>query len=130
MTFQLSSSIYLIQAVANTFIHVLESAAAVVFHRTSFAAVSMTSLPVISLKEYDTPERLAAPLRKACTQSGFFYLTDTGTDDLVKAAFGIAQDYFLKSTDEEKSRYPYSMETGLVSRCFVDVGYPPIELDW
>lgn len=81
------------------------------------------ALPVIALRQYTTPEQLAKPLHAACTDSGFFYLTDHGAEELVKEAFKIAQEYFLQSSDVEKAKFPYSMDTGLVrSACLIAYG--------
>ena len=79
---------------------------------TSSAAL----LPIISLKAHPTPESLAGPLRAACTESGFFYLTDHGVSkETLSQVFALSKRYFLETSVEEKAKYGFKPESGLVS---------------
>ena len=76
---------------------------------------SAASLPVISLEAHPTPESLAPPLRAACMASGFFYLTDHGVStETLSQVFALSKQYFLETRAEEKAKYGFKPESGLV----------------
>ena len=74
----------------------------------------MTGLPVISLKQHPDAQSLAQPLYDACTQSGFFYVTDHGIpESLTSSMFSLMRQFFAQST-QSKAECPFDTKSGLV----------------
>ncbi|GAQ82514.1 hypothetical protein KFL_001140020 [Klebsormidium nitens] len=66
-------------------------------------ALSASQVPVISLADGQTKASVAAAIREACTNLGFFYVSDHGVDEsLVQAAFEQCCLFF--NLPEEKKR--------------------------
>jgi isopenicillin N synthase-like dioxygenase len=62
-------------------------------------------LATISLSDSATPENLAKLVLDACSESGFFYLTDHGvSDNDIDAMFRLSQGFFAME-EAEKLKY-------------------------
>ncbi|KAF3927951.1 hypothetical protein ABW20_dc0108655 [Dactylellina cionopaga] len=85
--------------------------------------IKYTDLVTIDLSEYDTPggpQKLAAQLKEAVHQVGFFYITGFGlSQDQIDRQFAIAKEFFTLP-EEQRVSFRAALEEGIYN------GYRPL----